>query len=280
MRSRPDISKPPFQYTSACSTARTGDYHPLEGGTARTFPRYLDLVRIFSTALAILAFAVPAAALGSGQSSGTTSRSTALVAAVVRDVNHLRVERGLRPLTVSSELRQAADTHSQDILEAGVFSHDSPDGTLVLGAPAAVLPTALGRLDGRREPPHGRPRRAELGGRRGCLDELAGTPGEPPQPPLARARHRRALLGVRGRRLRRPADVGRHARLRRPPLIAVGFPTGSVGRTGGPHDEAASQRMSDRTLRPGGGLRRRRMGERRWSPSATRMGELAWPGSA
>ena len=86
-------------------------------------------MRIFSTALAILAFAVPAAALGSGQSSGTTSRSTALVAAVVRDVNNLRVEHGLRPLTVSSELKRAADTHSQAILEAGVFSHDSPDGT-------------------------------------------------------------------------------------------------------------------------------------------------------
>ena len=37
--------------------------------------------------------------------------------------------RGLRPLNISAELRRAADTHSQELLEAGVFTHDSPDGT-------------------------------------------------------------------------------------------------------------------------------------------------------
>jgi uncharacterized protein YkwD len=86
-------------------------------------------VRLFSTVIAIIAFAVPAAALGSGQTTGTTTRSSALVAAVVREVNELRVERGLRPLAISGELKRAADTHSQDLLEAGVFTHDSPDGT-------------------------------------------------------------------------------------------------------------------------------------------------------
>ena len=86
-------------------------------------------MRFVSTILAVIAFAVPAVALGSGQATGTTTRSAVLVSAVVREVNDLRAERGLRALAVSGELKRAADTHSQDLLEAGVFTHDSPDGT-------------------------------------------------------------------------------------------------------------------------------------------------------
>jgi uncharacterized protein YkwD len=75
-----------------------------------------------------MVWVLPTAALASAQPS-QTQRSGTLVAAVVRDVNALRVARGLRPLTISIELRRAADSHSSELLEAGVFSHDSPDGT-------------------------------------------------------------------------------------------------------------------------------------------------------
>jgi len=80
------------------------------------------------TLLAVLALAVPMAALATAQPVQTT-RSATLVSSVAREVNALRVSRGLRPLTVSSDLRRAADAHSDELLEAGVFSHDSPDGT-------------------------------------------------------------------------------------------------------------------------------------------------------
>lgn len=85
-------------------------------------------MRAFLTFLAVIALAVPAAALATAQPVQTT-KSASLVASVVREVNAVRIARGLRPLTISNELRRAADSHSEELLQAGVFSHDSPDGT-------------------------------------------------------------------------------------------------------------------------------------------------------
>lgn len=56
-------------------------------------------------------------------------RRAALEAGVVRELNRVRVDRGLRPLRATPGLRAAARTHSRTMLDAGFFGHESPDGT-------------------------------------------------------------------------------------------------------------------------------------------------------
>lgn len=57
-----------------------------------------------------------------------TLRASALENAVVRQINLIRVDRGLRPLTPSRHLTRAAATHSRAMLEGGFFAHTTPDG--------------------------------------------------------------------------------------------------------------------------------------------------------
>lgn len=52
-----------------------------------------------------------------------------LEAAVVREMNRVRVAAGLRALRSAPSLRTAARSHSRSMLEYGYFSHDSVDGT-------------------------------------------------------------------------------------------------------------------------------------------------------
>lgn len=52
-----------------------------------------------------------------------------LEAAVVLEMNRVRVARGLRPLRAAPALRTAARSHSQAMLAHGFFSHHSADGT-------------------------------------------------------------------------------------------------------------------------------------------------------
>lgn len=86
-------------------------------------------MRAVITLIAAIALALPATTAASGTASQESKRSGSLVLAVTQEVNAIRSARGLRPLTVSAELRRAADSHTQALLEAGMFSHDSPDGT-------------------------------------------------------------------------------------------------------------------------------------------------------
>jgi len=56
-------------------------------------------------------------------------RRAALEAAIVLEMNRVRVARGLRPLRTAPALRTAARSHSQAMLAHGFFSHQSADGT-------------------------------------------------------------------------------------------------------------------------------------------------------
>lgn len=56
-------------------------------------------------------------------------RRAALEAEIVREMNQIRIARGVRPLRASPSLRSAARTHSRAMLELGFFGHDSADGT-------------------------------------------------------------------------------------------------------------------------------------------------------
>ncbi|MFN8224008.1 MAG: CAP domain-containing protein [Gaiellales bacterium] len=80
--------------------------------------------------MAVLAIAIPAAAAaGTTAAKAPTVRAGTLVSSVTQEVNAIRAAHGLKALSVSVDLRRAADTHTQSLLVAGVFSHDSPDGT-------------------------------------------------------------------------------------------------------------------------------------------------------
>jgi uncharacterized protein YkwD len=81
-------------------------------------------------AIAVVLTAVLAAAptAAPGQSAKVERRAT-LEAAVVRAMNRVRVEAGLRPLRNSPALRTAARGHSRAMLDIGFFGHESADGT-------------------------------------------------------------------------------------------------------------------------------------------------------
>ena len=59
----------------------------------------------------------------------TIEKQVALERAVGRELNRLRVERGLRPLRFGDGLDAAAAQHSRSMLTRGYFDHSSPDGT-------------------------------------------------------------------------------------------------------------------------------------------------------
>lgn len=66
-----------------------------------------------------------------GNQSTKTMRLTALEAALVREVNKVRVEHGLRRLRGAPRLRTAARSHTKAMLDFGYFGHESVDGTTV-----------------------------------------------------------------------------------------------------------------------------------------------------
>ncbi len=59
----------------------------------------------------------------------TTQRLQTLDAQILTRLNATRAAHGLRALVVSDELENAARAHSRALIRAGVFQHDSPDGT-------------------------------------------------------------------------------------------------------------------------------------------------------
>lgn len=82
-------------------------------------------------ALLVLVAAVVHAPVSSAraQEDTKTMRLASLEAAVVRELNRVRVERNLRPLRPAPNLKTAARGHTKAMLDFGFFGHDSLDGT-------------------------------------------------------------------------------------------------------------------------------------------------------
>ena len=74
---------------------------------------------------AIALVAIPA----SGAGSSTSQRLASVEPQIVREINRVRVDQGLRPLTVSPALRASAVGHTSAMLDGGFFDHTSLDGT-------------------------------------------------------------------------------------------------------------------------------------------------------
>ena len=79
--------------------------------------------------LLALSGAVAGTASASDAAPATVERLPGLDAQILARLNATRAAHGLRPLVVSAELENAAVAHSRDLIQAGVFQHDSPDGT-------------------------------------------------------------------------------------------------------------------------------------------------------
>ena len=79
--------------------------------------------------LLALSGAIAGTAHASDATPATTERLQALDGQILTRLNATRAAHGLRPLVVSDGLENAAVTHSRDLIQAGVFQHDSPDGT-------------------------------------------------------------------------------------------------------------------------------------------------------
>ena len=81
-------------------------------------------------ALAVgLATVLVAAPTAAPAQSTSVERRASLEVAVVRALNRVRTDAGLRPLRSTPSLRTAARGHSAAMLELGFFSHESADGT-------------------------------------------------------------------------------------------------------------------------------------------------------
>jgi uncharacterized protein YkwD len=60
---------------------------------------------------------------------GAAARPNALEAALVLEINDVRVEHGLRPLALSPRLNASAAEHTREMGAQGYFEHESRDGT-------------------------------------------------------------------------------------------------------------------------------------------------------
>ncbi len=81
-------------------------------------------------ALAVVLGAVLATApIAAPAQSGKVERRAPLEGAVVKALNRVRTDAGLRPLRSSPSLRTAARGHSSAMLALGFFGHESADGT-------------------------------------------------------------------------------------------------------------------------------------------------------
>lgn len=83
-------------------------------------------VAVLAVALASVLATAPTAAPAQ---SAKVERRTGLEAAVVKELNRVRANAGLKPLRSAPSLRTAARGHSAAMLELGFFSHESADGT-------------------------------------------------------------------------------------------------------------------------------------------------------
>lgn len=86
------------------------------------------LLTLFSLALVITGV-VAGPATAADAAPAATERLQALDRELLVQLNATRVARGLRPLVLSTQLRDAAVAHSRSMLEGGFFTHESRDGS-------------------------------------------------------------------------------------------------------------------------------------------------------
>jgi uncharacterized protein YkwD len=86
-------------------------------------------MRALAAIAVVLSAVLIAAPTATPGPSAKVERRVSLEAAVVRELNNVRVSRGLEPLRSSPSLRTAARGHSRSMLSYGFFGHDSADGT-------------------------------------------------------------------------------------------------------------------------------------------------------
>jgi uncharacterized protein YkwD len=116
------VSTPPLSVTTA----------PIPSTPAVTAP---VTIAAPVTSVATVATTVGEPAHGSASTPSTAPgvpgppRLSPLERDVVAGINSLRGDRGLRPLTVSAALTQAARAHAISMARGGYFGHDSADGT-------------------------------------------------------------------------------------------------------------------------------------------------------
>ena len=84
---------------------------------------------IRSATLVLLLAVALVAATPASTATQVAQRDTSLERAVVDAVNSVRLSHGLRPLAVSRGLRASAFGHTNALAAAGLFQHESPDGT-------------------------------------------------------------------------------------------------------------------------------------------------------
>lgn len=79
--------------------------------------------------LCVLTGLIAGSASGERSAPSSTDRLGSLEQGVLSRVNVVRASKGLRPLVLSNGLGQAALAHSQSMLNAGFFAHESRDGS-------------------------------------------------------------------------------------------------------------------------------------------------------
>jgi uncharacterized protein YkwD len=78
----------------------------------------------------VLVCLLAAPVAGSAPASGRTVSATALSNQILREVNRVRAQHGLRPLAASPQLAGAAASHSRSMALRGYFAHESADGSV------------------------------------------------------------------------------------------------------------------------------------------------------
>jgi uncharacterized protein YkwD len=86
-------------------------------------------MRTLAALAVVLATVLVTAPTAAPAQSANVERRAPLEVAVVKVLNRVRADAGLRPLRSSPSLRTAARGHSVAMLELGFFSHESADGT-------------------------------------------------------------------------------------------------------------------------------------------------------
>lgn len=85
--------------------------------------------RFLSLCLVVLAAATIVAAATAAPSRVAVAREAGIEQGILDRLNAIRTARGLRSFALSPSLRQAAVSHSQTMAEAGIFQHESQDGS-------------------------------------------------------------------------------------------------------------------------------------------------------
>jgi len=104
-------------------------------------------VRFLFSGAVLLACAVLAAPAGatSAERAVPAVQPTSLELGVLASLNDVRVEHGLSPLRLSSELSAAARQHSSEMGRLGYFAHSSADGSLFWRRIARYYPVGHSR---------------------------------------------------------------------------------------------------------------------------------------